>query len=335
MFVFTLYGCGVYLEYPPIGNNMQWKLIQYNDTAVYRLAKKGALIDSVVDMTNQDVYYPDDQQSFMLLASKLEPGINEVSLDFYSEGKRKRSNERLYMVSDVEPLQVELDDYYILKHDEEAFTQGLLYWNDYLYESTGLVGKSSLRIINPENGDVIQKLQLDSAIFAEGMALDDNILHVLTWKDGLVYQFNHNLEQLSVHSYRQEGWGLTSVHDQLVASDGSNVLYFLSNSYKVASTIQVFNHRGPVHYINELEYINGMLWANVLGNDKIIVINPSNGKVEVEIDASNCINRHRYPDAGVLNGIAFDADKELVYLTGKNWPHLIVCRLMSFDKSNN
>lgn len=328
------YGCGVYLEYPPVGNNIQWKRIQYNDTAVYRLAKKKAVIDSVVNVVTQEVFYSEDKRSFKLPGSHLEPGINEVIFDFYYKGKKKRSYESLYMVSDFEPYQLELDNYFILQHDEEAFTQGLFYWNEYLFESTGLIGQSSIRIINPDDGALIQKVQLDSTIFAEGITALDNQLHVLTWKDGLVYRFDEGLKQISMHPYRQEGWGLTSFNEKLLASDGSHKLFFLSNSYKPDSVINVFNHRGPVHYINELEHINGQIWANVLGDDKIIVINPSNGKIEVEIDVSKCIDRQRYTEAGVLNGIAFDSKNELVYLTGKNWPYLIVCRLMSFDKSN-
>ncbi|MCG8581777.1 MAG: glutaminyl-peptide cyclotransferase [Bacteroidales bacterium] len=334
IFICLLTACGVYLEYPPVGNNAQWKLIQYTDTAVYKLANKKALLDSVVDVKNKQVFYPDNRTQFTFSGSELKPGINELVLNFYCEGKRKRSKENLYMVSDTEPMQVELDDYFILKHDQEAFTQGLFYWNEHLYESTGLVGQSTLRIINPENGDIIRKVHLDPEIFAEGIASIDNKLHVLTWKDGLVFQYNQQLEQINIYPYRLEGWGLTIMNKKMIASDGSNKLHFLSDSYKVDSLIHVFNHRGPVHYINELECINGMVWANVLGEDKIIVIDPVTGKVEFEIDASKCIDRHRYPDVGVMNGIAYDEQNKLVYLTGKNWPYLIVWRHISFDKSN-
>ncbi|WP_430817279.1 glutaminyl-peptide cyclotransferase [Carboxylicivirga sp. RSCT41] len=334
IFACLLSGCGVYLEYPQLGNNVQWKLIHYNDTAVYRLAAKKALIDSVIDVSSKEVFHTDNKQVFKLPGSRLKPGINELSFNFYSGGKKRRSNEHLYMVSDTEPLQMELDDYYILKHDKEAFTQGLLFLNGHLFESTGLTGQSSLRIINPENGDLIRKLDLDPEIFAEGIASINDELHLLTWKDGLVYRFSHELEQLSIYPYRQEGWGLTVLNNKMIASDGSNKLYYLSDAYKVDSVVHVLNHRGAVPYINELECINGKIWANVLGDDKIIVINPLNGKVEVEIEASKCIDRHRYPDAGVMNGIAYDARNGMVYLTGKNWPYLIVWRLMSFDKSN-
>jgi glutamine cyclotransferase len=314
---------------------MKWKVIQYNDTAVFRLAKHTAIIDSVVDLANQEVFYPEHETQFNLPASKLVPGINELSFNFYSEGKRKRYQETLYMVSDTVPSKVVIDDYNILKHDKHAFTQGLIFWKGMLYESTGLVGQSSLRIINPDNGDLIRKIELDSTIFGEGLAAFNNELQLLTWKDGVLYRFNENLKHLGIHPYRQEGWGLTNFNGKLLASDGSNKLYYLSNSYKVDSIIQVFNHRGPVHYLNELEYIKGKIWANVLADDKIIVINPRNGKIEVEIDASNCINRHHYPEAGVLNGIAFDKANDNIYLTGKNWPYIIVWRYMSFDKSNN
>ncbi len=328
----TLSGCGVYLEYPPMGNNAQWKLMTDSDTAVYRLSKK-AIIDSVINIDSKKVYYPSEADGFYLAGSQLNPGINELSLVFYSNGKKKRSYERLYMVSDLEPEQLTVEDYYLLKHDETAFTQGLLWKDGWLYESTGLVGQSSLRVINADNGDVIRRQSLDKNIFAEGISFVDEQLVLLTWKDGLVYKFNEALEQLGLYPYRREGWGLTTMEGhQLLSSDGSNSLHYLSTDYKIDSTFQVYNHRGPVHYLNELEYIEGKVWANVLGSDKVVVINPASGKVEVEIDLSSCIDRHRYPDAGVLNGIAYNPNTGAVYLTGKNWPYIIVWQYLLFDK---
>ncbi|WP_289055506.1 glutaminyl-peptide cyclotransferase [Carboxylicivirga marina] len=326
--------CGIYLEYPPNGNNPQWRIIAYDDTAVYRLPSKMHILDSVKNLQSGKVQIVQDSLEFKISGRRLSPGINELDLVFYSEGKKRRSYERLYMVSDLEPLQYKVDNYSLLKHDENAFTQGLVWHNDLMYESTGLVGHSSLRMLNPKTGDIIKKAQLNPEIFAEGIAFLNDSLHVLTWKDELRYVFSEDLEQIKRYSFKQEGWGITADNDGFVASDGTNKLYYLSETFEVDSIKEVFSHRGPVAYINELEYINGQVWANVLGSDKIIVVEPKDGKVMMEIDVSECIDRHQYPDAGVLNGIAFDADKNKVYLTGKNWPYIIVWRPMFFDKSN-
>ncbi|WP_212228765.1 glutaminyl-peptide cyclotransferase [Carboxylicivirga mesophila] len=326
------FGCGVYLDFPSEGNNSQWRLLTYTDTAVFHLPKY-APIDSVVNLKGKTVYYPRTAKYFRLPASELQPGINEVSYIFYSNGKKRRSFERLYMVSDIEPRQLTVDDYLLLKHDEDAFTQGLLWKDGYLYETTGLIGESSLRILNPKNGDIIRNLPLDKQIFAEGFSWRSGEFIMLTWKDGLIYKFDAELEQIGVFPYKHEGWGLTTTDDNvLLTSDGTYSLHYLDENFKVDSTFQVYNNRGPVHYLNELEYIEGKVWANVLGSDIVQVIELTNGKVLMEIDLSACIDRHRYKQAGVLNGIAYNPHDKLVYFTGKNWPYIVVWRPLFFDK---
>ncbi len=331
--VVSLCSCGVYLEYPPTGNNVQWKLVNDADTALYRSAKKSFTIDSVLNNTSGKVYYLNGSNSFALPANTLQPGINELTLTFFSNGKKRRSIENLYMVSDLQPAEVKVEHYHLIKHDSKAFTQGLVWRDGWLYESTGLVGESSLRIINPKNGDIIRKVELDKQIFAEGLTFSGNKLVMLTWKDGMTYEFSKELEQLEIFPFRKEGWGITTCSKgQLISSDGSNSLHYLSPEYSIDSTFYVYNHRGPVSYLNELECIEGMIWANVLGSDKVVVIQPQSGKVEMEIDLSSCIDRHSYPQAGVLNGIAYNHRDREVYLTGKNWPYIIVWQPSFFEK---
>jgi len=329
--IIGLSACGVYLEYPQPGNNIQWKLVKHNDTLVYRLRKDEQSIDSVYFSENKRIVkVPDKRNYFTMPAADLKPGINELALVFYVNGKKRHSTERIYMVSELTPKQHKVENYYLLDHDEKAFTQGLLWWNKHLYESTGLVGESSLRIINPQTGDIVQKQCLDDKIFAEGICIKGGQLHLLTWKDGLLYTFNDQLTELSMHPYKEEGWGLCLYNSRLVSSNGTNKLYYLNNRYQASLAVEVFNHRGPVAYLNELETIDNYIWANVLGSDSIVVIDPETGKVMQEIDVSACINRHQYPNAGVLNGIAYDETTKTVYLTGKNWPFIIVWRPIFF-----
>lgn len=331
-----LSSCGVYLEYPLQGNSQQWKLITSNDSLVFRLHNTKYSIDSVINNASQQMLTACDSDVFKLPAKSLKPGLNDLSLSFYlSNGRKKVVNERLYMVSDVVPEKIKLDNYYLLKHDQQAFTQGLLWYNGFLYETTGLVGHASVRVINPNTGELIKKKALDKEIFAEGIAMHNQQFAMLTWKDGLVYLFDDQLKQQAIVPFHQEGWGLTHDGKQYIASNGTNQLFFLSDQFKTDSTLQVYNNRGPVTYLNELEFINGYVWANVLGSDKLVVIDLESGKVEYEIDLSDCLDRNRYKDAGVLNGIAYDSINNTIFLTGKNWPYILVWSALFFEKSNN
>jgi len=332
--VFVIFtNCSVYLKHPSIGNNAQWKTVTYNDSAVFCLPKSKHRIDSVINTRSGRTYLVNNN-CFKLPACDLKAGINELSLLFYlSNSKIRKKKERLYMVSEIIPKQIPVKNYNLIKHDESAYTQGLIYWNDLLYESTGLRGESTIRTINPKNGDVLTKQLLTDSVFGEGMTLFNSELYVLTWKDSLVLKFNTDLQLIEQNTYRKEGWGLTNIDRRLLASDGSDYLFYLdSNNYQIDSVFQVFNHRGPVYYLNELEYIDNHIWANVLGKDTIMVIDPENGKVEMEIDVTNCIDRLQHPDAGALNGIAYDKVNQVVYLTGKNWPFMLIWRPFFFEK---
>ena len=331
--VFICTNCGVYVKYPPSGNNTQWKTIKYNDSAEFCLRKAGQIIDSAVNAKTGKTYRV-KSPCFSLPASDLSAGINETSFIFYlSNGKKRKKTERFYMVSDIVPKQHRIQNYTLIKHDEKAYTQGLIYFNGMLYESTGLKGESSMRILNPQSGEVLKTYLLKDSLFGEGIALYDNEIHMLTWKDNLILRFNAELQKTGQDTYPDEGWGLTTINKHLLASDGSDRLFYLNeNTYRADSAIQVFNHRGAVCYLNELEFIDGYIWANVLGKDTIMLINPRSGKVEHEVDVTNCIDRQRYPDAGALNGIAFDDVSQTIYLTGKNWPFMLIWRPLFFEK---
>ncbi|WP_430811167.1 MULTISPECIES: glutaminyl-peptide cyclotransferase [unclassified Carboxylicivirga] len=327
-----LCSCGIYLEHPSAGLSPAWKTVASSDSLVYLLPPGMAVLDSVVHVASGRVYQGGDSGAFILPAALLKPGSNTLELIFYAGGKVRKSQEVIYLVSDISPRQYSIDHFTRLPHDEEAFTQGLVWWKGYLFESTGLVGASSLRKIDPGSGAILQQHDLDPTIFAEGLTVYDDHLILLTWKDSVAYGFDLNLQQQWVQPYEEEGWGLTTAGDSsLMATNGSHHLLHLSPTLKHRKSTDVYNHRGPVLYLNELEYINGLVWANVLGDDTIVVVDPQTGKVRMEVDVSACINREQYPRAGVLNGIAYDPLRSLVYLTGKNWPFIIVWKAQIFD----
>ena len=209
----------------------------------------------------------------------------------------------------------------VYPHDQDAFTQGLFYFNGFLYESTGLYGHSSLSKIDLESGLVVQKKELTIEYFAEGIALYDSQIVQLTWqsKKGFVYNLaDFNL--IKEFSYPTEGWGLTFDGEYLVLSDGSDMLYYLNPvTHQTIKQLHVTVNGQPCDRINELEYINGNIYANIWEKDQIAIIN-AEGKVIGWIDlegillATDCTRI-----TGVLNGIAYNAAAERIYITGKNW----------------
>lgn len=208
-------------------------------------------------------------------------------------------------------------------HDAGAYTQGLFFHGDRLYESTGQYGESSFRQVELSTGKVLRRLDFGRKYFAEGSAILDGKIYILTWTNKLAFVYDAgSLEYLKTYSYPREGWGLTSDGSSLIASDGSARLYFLSPELKLERSVNVTLNGRPLRFLNELEWIGGRIWANVYTTEMIVVINPRDGKVEATIDCSGLLpNSLKEPSTDVLNGIAVDQDGK-IYLTGKNWPRL-------------
>ncbi|SFC57013.1 Glutamine cyclotransferase [Parapedobacter composti] len=210
-------------------------------------------------------------------------------------------------------------------HDPEAYTQGLEYENGVLYESTGQTGKSSLRKVNYRTGEILQRIDLDDQYFGEGMTIVGDKILQLTWRNKIGFVYNkQTFAKIGEFAYGQspEGWGLCYDGNRIIKSDGSNRLYFLNkDTYAEEGFIEVYNDSGPVDSLNELEYINGKVYANVYTEDIIVIINPQTGAVEGEINLIGI-----YPDKkeydNELNGIAYDRQGDRLFVTGKLWSKL-------------
>ena len=214
-------------------------------------------------------------------------------------------------------------------HDTEAYTQGLFFQNGILQESTGGYGHSSFRRnINLESGGCERKLDFDSKYFIEGSCVLDGELFILTWREAAVFVYDANtLAFKRAHRYPRQGWGLTTDGKQLIASDGSARLYFFDKQFKLLRKTEVTLDEKPVIYLNELEWIDGKIWANVYQEDYVVIINPENGKVEGKIDCRGLLPRSlKTGNTDVLNGIAYDGQR--IFLTGKNWPRLYEIKLL-------
>ena len=215
-------------------------------------------------------------------------------------------------------------------HDTDAYTQGLYFDEGKLYESTGLHGKSTFRKVDLESGEVIKRLDFDKKYFVEGSVRFKDNIYILTWDSRIAFVYDaKTLEYKSSWKYPREGWGLTTDGRQLIASDGSANLYFLDENFAQKDKKLVTIENRPVRWLNELEYIDGKVWANVYTTDEIVIINPKTGKVEGVVDCRGLLPKSlRKPSTDVLNGIAYNTDTRKIYLTGKNWPKLYEIKLV-------
>ena len=215
-------------------------------------------------------------------------------------------------------------------HDTQSYTQGLFFDGGRLYESTGQYGESSFRIVDLTTGKALRKLDFGKKYFVEGSVILGGDLFILTWTNKVAFVYDAaTLEYKQAFTYPREGWGLTTDGKQLIASDGTSRLYFMDKQFGVQRTVTVKLNGRPVNMLNELEYIDGKIWANVYTSDMILVIDPKTGSVEATVDCTGLLPRQlRDNRTDVLNGIAYDPASKKTYLTGKYWPRLYEVKLV-------
>lgn len=212
-------------------------------------------------------------------------------------------------------------------HDPGAFLQGLV-WHDGFFESTGQFGRSSLRRVEYSTGKVLQQINLDSQYFGEGLALVDNRLIQLTWQShrGFVYD-QSSFKLLREFTYDTEGWGLTYDGKSLILSDGTDLLTFYDpDNFQPIRKVPVKFNGMALRDLNELEYIEGEIWANVWHSDRIVRIDPASGQVKSYLNLADILPERADPEA-VLNGIAYDAQTKRIFVSGKLWPQIFEIRL--------
>jgi glutamine cyclotransferase len=207
-------------------------------------------------------------------------------------------------------------------HDRQAFTQGLVYEGSFFYEGTGLHGRSSLRKVDPASGRILKEIRLEPSHFGEGITIFGDQIVQLTWLShvGFVYD-KTSFSLLKRFTYPQEGWGITHDGERLIISDGTSVLHFVDpKDFREIATIRVHDERGPVTGLNELEYLQSAIYANVWPTDRIAVIDPRTGRIKAWIDLKGLLDEKDSRGVDVLNGIAYDARGDRLFVTGKLWP---------------
>lgn len=211
-------------------------------------------------------------------------------------------------------------------HDTSSFTEGIMFYNGNLYESTGNRGKSKLLQVDLKTGKPVRQVSLPDAYFGEGISIIRDTIYQLTWQEHVVLVYSlKDFKKIGELPLNYEGWGLTTDGTNLIATDGSSNLYFYEpGTFKLLHTQGVTIDGAPAINLNELEYINGYVYANQWQYNTILKIDPASGQVVGRLDLSDMVNRlkSKYPQADVLNGIAYNAATKKVYVTGKWWPEL-------------
>ena len=302
------------------------KIISNGDTIKINIeSKSGQIIDSVA-------YYLNEKEVDNETTIKdLKLGENSAKVKIYSNGVEHSIVRSFDVYSNKKP---DIMTYEIIKeynHDQKAYTQGLEFYKNSLYESTGLNGKSSLRKVDLNNGEILKVLNLNYEYFAEGLTILNDKIYQLTWKNRIGFIYDLDFNKIGSFNYNKsiEGWGLTNDGEYIYKSDGTSKIWRLNpDTLEEIDFIDVMTDKSRIRNINELEYIDGKIYANTYqqNRDVIIVVNPKNGAVESVIDFSGIRNRVlNTPETDVMNGIAEINGR--LFVTGKNWNKLFEVKI--------
>lgn len=290
-------------------------------------------IDSIQLLVN-DKYYSTVSEfpsSISWDSENVKTGTNNISAIGYWKEFTVRTKKSVILLSDIEP---KIKTYRIVNtypHDREAYTQGLFIHDGILYEATGLKGHSTIRKTNLKTGEILQSYTISADVFGEGITLFENKIFQLSWQEHIAYVYDfQTFKQVGEFEYFTEGWGLTNDRKQLIMSDGTNKLYFIEkDSYSIVKQLEVYDDEKAVNYLNELEYIDGVIYANIYTSDYIAAIDAETGKILFYVDLSYLLNEKDYEiETDVLNGIAYDFDTKKLYVTGKKWPKLFEIQIL-------
>lgn len=288
--------------------------------------EKDSLFDSIQVYTGSGwigtVQTTDD---FKLNTLELNPGIHSLRTRFYKDGKMTGTgSSQFLLLSDIIPTRYTFRIKKSYPHDKTAYTQGFEFHNGYFFEGTGTEGKSSLRKVDVNTGEVLKFRSLPAELFGEGITRIGSQIFQVTYRSqvGFVYDAESFDVLRKIYYQNKEGWGLTNNGKEIIMSDGTNKLFFMDTVYfSPQRTLSVYDNEREVGMLNELEFINGRIYANRYLTDEIVIIDPESGKVEGKIDLTGILpQKERDASTDVLNGIAYDREGDRIFVTGKNWP---------------
>jgi len=307
-----------------IGNKLafQYKIKKYSAPDSIKL-----LIDSKINKT----FTPDEE--ITISTEKENTGNRNFAFHFYwGDSLSTSSVVKVQLLSDIEPTRYTYKVLNKWPHNYRSYTQGLEFTDGYLYEGTGQYNESMLYKMDLDKNEVLQSVNLPNDVFGEGITILNDKLYQITWRSNKGYVYDKSsLTKLYDFTYPTEGWGLTNDGKELIMSDGSENIYYLDTEFlQETKKLQVYDNKGPVKSLNELENINGLIYANVYGTDEIVAFDAHTGKVLKRIDLTGILNKSKLTTpVDVLNGIAWDNSKERLIVTGKWWPYLFEIELIA------
>lgn len=298
----------------------------------------GIAVDSVVYFLHESRLAKTDPGAPLRYSFKNEKlGKWNLSAIIYFGNKKEVLEKNIILYNDTPPVSYTYKIIATYPHSPDAYTQGLEFHNGFLYESTGHYGESSLRKVDYKTGEVLEKIELEKEYFAEGITILNDRIYQLTWKEDVGFIYNiDNLEKTGEFSYNQskEGWGLANDGEKLYKSDGTEKIWILNKeNLAEESYIQTLTHRTVSSQLNELEWVEGRIYANTYQKDGVAIINPQNGAIEGIINFQGLRNKLTNindldPINDVLNGIAYQPETGKLFVTGKNWDKLFEVEIM-------
>lgn len=262
-----------------------------------------------------------EKLTFELKNQKL--GYQNLKAEIYYEGEKTETSSKIEVTSPIQPSLLQYKIINTYPHDPTSFTEGLEFFRDTLYESTGLNGKSYLRKYDYKSGKIYKQIDLEQQYFGEGITIMKDKIYQLTWKEktGFIYNANtFKLEKTFTYDKDIEGWGMTNDGTHLYQTDGTEKIWKKNPAtQKMMDYVNVYSGSSKIPSINELEWINGKIFCNVWQKDAIAIVNPTSGAVESILDLSGLRTKIESPNAEVLNGIAYNPKTKTIFVTGKNW----------------
>ncbi len=274
-----------------------------------------------IQMVGLDLLIKTASDSTVIVPKKANVGWQQLVV----RGVRKDNSSfadtiRIELLSDVVPTEIIYTKQATYPHLKSSFTEGLEFYKNELYEGTGENGKSQLLKLDLNTGKALKSVNLDQKYFGEGITIVHDKIYQLTWQSGVCFRYNMDFSLDKTFNYYFQGWGLTHNDTTLMMSDGSNKIHFFNTEFEKTGDLQVYDNNGPVTKLNELEYVNGFIYANVFESTRIVKIDATTGKVVAFMNMDKIVPAEVDVRKDVLNGIAFNPEDKLLYVTGKNWP---------------
>ncbi|MEP5611073.1 MAG: glutaminyl-peptide cyclotransferase [Cyclobacteriaceae bacterium] len=297
--------------------------LSLGDAVSFEFASGDVEIDSIqLEENSSSQTFSASKFEIKLTATKV--GSQRIKSTVYFAGKKETHYSKVVVFPTEEPEEYTYEIVNTYPHDPSDYTQGLLVDGGFMYESTGQNGNSALKKKDIESGKTLEQINLSDDFFGEGLALLDDKFYQLTYTSQACFVYDRSFEKINTFTYEdQQGWGLTEFEGNLLMTNSSQKLLVRSpDNFAVLEEYEVYNNEGKVESINELEIIDGMIYANVYQEDYIVVIDPDTGTVVRKIDMSGLLSAAELEGVDVLNGIAYDQQNDRIFVTGKLWPKL-------------